>query len=497
MSLSNPSTTTKPAPRSRQGTLRVVIGALLALASTVLLTLWAHVLICCGMHPEAIYCVDTAAPLLGLFCGAAWAGKGSRSGWRRGAVVATILVLLWFTAWSYLVSRFEAALWWRQAICGLTSRHAAAWIMALAVGMAGGALGARLGGTKHNSRKRNAGLVALVLTMPVLLLPALMQFSLITRPDDGDGREVRLSPGVTLRSEPPQPDGTQVRLLAFNLEREPQLGFGVYDADSDDAFPFDNRNTTWLGQGLNFVLDKIQGRLQERGREVRCLINGGFFGARGPWIGYHEAPLVVNSQALYNVHALRENWPRQAWLFGISRAKVKGARPQFHLQEIAPWNRLRQFETAIGGVRPLRVAGRSLSLEPGMGNTLLRCSRTSVGWSADSRHFYVLIVRDPDGEMASLQQRNEGAIQSGGWSVRQVQQFWERQGVPQAALFDGGESTQLAYRDSLHRYSTVSSAYQLKRTLGYWNHRPLRFYLPMLPATQNTGGVLNYLYIDG
>jgi hypothetical protein len=479
---------------------------LIALAMSLLLTLWAHLAVCCGMHPETLYCVDTAAPLMGVFCGAAWAGcnaRSSRSRLSAGALIAGASIVFWFAAWGFLVARFEPMLWWYEAVCGLTARHVIAWSAALLIGMTGAAIGGMIGGrVRSRARHQRWGkrwsswmpVWMLALASMMFLLLFIMQASIILRGEDSSGRNITVSPGMTVICYAPQPDGTQVRLLTFDSQREPGLGIGLYDADSGDAVPWDDRNTTWLGHSIEFVHDKLQNRLARRGRELRCLINGGFFGAQGLWVGHHIAPLVVQGKIRYDTRILQKEWPDQAWVLGIAHRQ---GRPRFYLRPQKSGRALKGLETALGGVRPLRLNGHSLLLRPGMGGTGLRCSRTSLGWNADSTRLFVLSVRDPDGEAASGQQRKTGQVETGGWDVRQVQQFWEEQRVPQAVLFDGGESTQLAYADHRGRSLVSHSAWHLSRTLGYWRGRPLRIYVPLLPAAANDGGVLNYLYLDG
>jgi hypothetical protein len=106
-------------------------------------------------------------------------------------------------------------------------------------------------------------------------------------------------------------------------------------------------------------------------------------------------------------------------------------------------------------------------------------------------------VHDPDGEAASQIQRRRHQAQTGGWDVNEVQRFWEQRQVPFALLFDGGESTQLAFRDAAGNYHNVSSGYQYSFTVGYYHQRPLLFTLPILPPSEAHRGVLNYLYVTG
>jgi len=467
-----------------------VLGALLvALSVSLFLTILAHAFVCLGLHPEAIYFANTAIPLQGILSGATFLGGRKNSRARDGLVMALVAVFFWFLIWGYLVARFDLSLWPVEVFGGLNYLHFGAWGAALVVGAVGGVIGKRMG----KQRKTNLHWFAYAVLV-TLILPICMLYAVAGLPENTPSQIVTLSSGVTLRTDEAAADGTVLRLLTFDFAKEPGLDFGIYDADSDDAVPSDDRNTSWLGRSLELVVPRVQERLSAENRELRCLINAGFFGARDSWVAFHEAAIVVDGKPLYSSQVLKNDWPDQSWVFGISR---RGGRPQFHLEDDVPWEQLgRRFQTAFCGVRPLRVAGTSRVLKPGMGNTTLRCSRTSIGWSKDSSKFYILIVRDPDGETASLNQKKTGRP-LGGWDVHQVQQFWEKLQVPNAVLFDGGESTELTYRDAAGGYPMVHCAYHVSRTLAYWNQRPLRVFLPLLPAAPNQGGVLNYFYVHG
>lgn len=470
-----------------------LLGIFVALFVSTLLTFVAHVCICLGFHPETIFAVDWLAPLLGTFCGAWFSAQQSSketSSWRSGFLVAFSLIALWFVVWSYLVARFNFAAWPRQVFQELGFAHFLSWSLALLFGVAGAIVG--------DKTRRYQKCSKFVLTFCVLaLLPLVMQISHWLHRDVQPtiSSETVLSKGVLLHTSPPTKDGTTVRLLTFDLSQQPNLTFAIYDADSDDAIPFDNRNTSWLGQSLQRVLDKAQNRVGEK-NDVLCLVNGGFFGAENQWTARHEAPIVVDGKPLYNSRTLEHDWPQQNGSLAISR--LNGQVRFGFLRDVA-WKKLRDYQTVLGGVRGLIFDNKLESLKPGMGGTLLKCSRTSVAWSNDSRFFYVLSVRDMDGEAASLRQRAAQKLgvgtPGGGWDVSQVQQFWQKIKVPNAVLFDGGESTQLVYRKRNVQNVFVSSAYQLSHTFGYWRERPLRAYLPLLPPAPNRGGVLNYLYI--
>ena len=478
--------------KQRFATLReTLLGTFIALCVSVVLTLVAHFWIAAGLHPETIFVADWLAPLLGTFCGACFVAQRSLEsrGWKAGFRVAISLVALWFVAFAYLMARFDFAHWPRQVFGELDSEHLQAWSLALLFGIAGGMLGEKM----RRFKQRNLVLALCTLT----LLPVSMQLSHGFQNDAQPNveSETQLTNGATLRVFPPTNDGTTVRLLAFDLSQNPDFTFAIYDADSDDARPFDDKNTSWLGQSLHRVLDKVQNRAGAN-NDVLCLVNGGFFGAENRWTATHEAPLVLDGKPLYPNRVLERDWPEQAGSLAIS---IRNNRTQFRFLRSATPEKLRDFQTVLGGVRGLILDGKVQNLKPGMGGTRLRCSRTSVGWTADSRHFFVLSVRDMDGERASLNQRAQEKLgigtPSGGWNVAQVQQFWQKMNVPNAVLFDGGESTQLAYRKNDGNNVFISSAYQLSRTFGYWRGRPLRAFLPILPPSPNRGGVLNYFYV--
>lgn len=468
-----------------------LLGIFIALCASVFLTLVAHFWIGVGLHPETIFAIDWLAPLLGTFSGACWvAQRASESrGWKVGFRIAFSLVILWFVAFAYLMARFDFANWPRQVFAELDSDVFWAWSLALFFGVVGGMIG------EKTRRKRRSNFILALCVLGIV--PFSMQIFHWSKNDVQPNfeSETQLAKGATLRVFPPTDDGTTVRFLAFNLAQNPDFIFGIYDADSDDARTFDDKNTSWLGASLHRVLDKTQHRVGANS-DVLCLVNGGFFGAQNSWTATHEAPIVVEGKLRYDAHTLEHDWPEQAGALTIQKS---GARFYFgFVRQLTPQN-APLFQTALGGVRGLIIDGKAQNLKPGMGGTQLRCSRTSVGWTNDSRHFYILSVRDMDGERASLQQRAQQKIgvgtPVGGWDAAQVQRFWQNIKVPNAVLFDGGESTQLAYKQSDGNHRFISSAYQISRTFGYWNGRPLRAYLPLLPPEPNHGGVLNYFYI--
>lgn len=463
-----------------------------ALFVSILLTFVAHFWLCVGFHPETIFVADWLSPLLGVFCGAWFLSQRSSEslrGWHGGFRVAVALVALWFVVCGYLLARFDFAAWPSQVFGALSVEYLWAWSLTLLFGVAGGIVGQKMRRFKRRKPVLFAGIF--------VLFPLAMQLShwFSSNTQSNTRTNEILARGVTLQTFPPTTDGTTVRFLTFDLSQRPDLSFGIYDADSDDAIVLDDQNTSWLGQSLHRVLDKAQRRIGAQS-DVLCLVNGGFFGADNRWTAHYEAPLVVEGKPLYPNRVLERDWPQQAGSLGIS---LKNNRLQIHFLRSVRWEQPRDHQTVLGGVRGLIIDGKAQNLKPGMGGTRLLCSRTSVGWTNNSRIFYILSVRDVDGEAASLNQLAREKLgtgtQTGGWDVRQVQKFWQQMKVPNAVLFDGGESTQLAYKESDGRTVFISSAYQLSRTFGYWRSRPLRVYLPLLPPSPNHGGVLNYFYV--
>ncbi len=455
----------------------LLIGFLLALAAAMGLSLLFSVTICLGTDPELRALSDVVSPLAGIAIGAYFAARlGS---WRTGAWIGALYVGLWIGFWLYLTGRLNPLLWLEEGTRHLTFSHAVFWTLAILAGALGGWLGPR--------RKGGGLLFACVvgagLTAFLTLGSSLPSFS-----------EPR--PGFQIQREGTAADGTTVFFLTFDFRKEPLLQVGLYDGDSDDLRPFDDANTSYLGQSLARLVRQLNHRAGASGQQLLAVMNGGFFGATGLSVARHEAPVVEEGHAHYNVDLLHPK--DQAWLFAVqSPSQVEEGKPRFSMRPAILWGDLENYQTVLGGVRPLRVDGLSLPLKPGAGSTRLRCSRTSIGWSADGHQFHILIVHDPDGEASSQLQRKMNWPQTGGWDVREVQKFWEDRSIPFALLFDGGESTQLAFRQARGNFREIPSGYQYSFTLGHLHQRPLLFTLPILPPAEARRGVLNYLQITG
>jgi hypothetical protein len=355
----------------------------LAIGLSTILSAWAYVLIALGFDPESIWAAEQTIPFLALFVasflGASSQTSRSRQGFSVVAVIAaTALVSVWFFWWCYLMSRWQIAFWWRDGVGTLRHEHIVSWIVAILVAGGAALCGERVIRPKAIGLKTLFSSSVSAAMIAILLVQAVCGKA--RRASEGPyGQEIELARGVTLRAEPILPDGTIVRLISYDFMQNRQMRVRVYDCDFDDASPRDNNNTTYMGQTLEMVARKLQDR-ESPGRRMLTVCNGGFFGEHGRHIAHHEAPIVIDGESEYNLDLIRPK--EQAWLFGVRRDSfLQNGEPRFQLIENISWADLAEhFETALGGVRPLRVAGESVALLPGIGGTSLRCSRTSIGW---------------------------------------------------------------------------------------------------------------------
>lgn len=420
------------------------------------------------MHPEAAVAAEWATPIIGII----WAGVIVRKAGREVSIGAGAMVgALWALAWLYLMGRFDTRLWLKEALPAVSWRHILAWASAPALGAFGGMLAVQLQKAKPGTR------VLAYIAAPVSLILLMMVNLLFI---DAQGKHT-LADGTDLTVSGPDREGTTIRLFSFDFAANKHLKAGIYDCDCDDSRPFDDVNASYFATPAAAVFDKL-------GPSTLCMTNAGFFS----WdeqnrVGFHVAPVVQDGHARYNVMS-----GPNIWTFGW---KMAGGIPEFKLIKGVPFNRLTsEFDTAISHVRPLVVDGNALTLKPGAGVTRLRCSRTSIGWNPGASKLYLLIVRDPDSEMASIAKWKSKSRQVGGWDMPQIQQFWMQMGVKQALVFDGGDSTQLVYSGP-HGKTYIGSG-RLSATLGYLNDRPVRLWVPILPIRYSTAGVMNYFYVE-
>ncbi len=445
-----------------------IAGVVVSIILSTLLTIVLSGAICLGVHPEAAMAAEWAAPILGLV----WAGALVRRVSLGASLGAGIVVgLAWALAWLYLVGRFDPGVWAAEAFPRVSFVYALAWVCAPILALAGGLAGGWRQKAKHAKR---AGFHAAILAV---LATATGAGCLRVDPP---GKH-RLAPGVELTVSAPTKDGTTARLLTFDFRADPRLEFDLYDCDSDDSQPYDDANTSYFGTPAISVFEKRRPR-------ALCVVNAGFFTwTKKGRIGSHVAPVVHGGVARYDLRSGPDEWT-----FGC---KVENGVPRFRLLQGTPFDGLaREFDTALGHVRPLVADGKPLKLGPGAGVTTLKCSRTSVAWSWDASRLYLLIVRDPDSELASIRVWKKRKRQVGGWDLHQVQRYWTRMGARQALALDGGDSTQIVYRTG-SKARRIGSA-RLSWTIGYVRDRPMRAWVPILPIRHSDAGVMNYLCID-
>jgi hypothetical protein len=270
-------------------------------------------------------------------------------------------------------------------------------------------------------------------------------------------------PGVTHWIDKSSPDGTIVELLDFDFHKNPHLRLELYDQDEDDSVPFDNRMTI----DARGVAQATQ-HLNNIGRgKVVAAWNGLFFNPDRSVVR-HVSPVVLNGKALYNVGLVR-------WAFGV---QYKKNNPVFKVIRLPNFKTLsNEYDFAAESASCLILNGRPLHLEPfpkpgedpfppskvpGPGEAgfvrkvdHLRTSRTNMGWSRDNRHFYVLIVKEPDSESLSMQAYAKGLPSIGGWTVADEQRFWQQFGAWGAVNVDGGDITQMTMLRSDGNYDLV------------------------------------------
>jgi hypothetical protein len=461
---------------------RILLGVLYALVASIVFSLFFSLMICCGADPETRIVSDAASPLLGIFTGAYFTSR--TASWRTGMWIGLWYVAAWIVFWMYVMGRWNPILWIEEGVPHLTVPHLLWWGLAAVTGAIGGFAG----------RFHVRGFLSMTSLLVLGLSGVMFVCARFHEPVAGATDEP--IPGFRIERIGPKRDQTIVYTLTFDFEKQNRFVVGLYDCDGDDASPYDDSNTNYLGQALTGLVEKLGYQAGAAHRNLLCVLNGGFFGASGFAVAHHEEPIVQDGRVLYQVDLLRPK--DQGWFFVVnSSTSVLAGQPRFSMVPSIPWEKLGNYQTVLGGVRPLRVDGNSIPLKPGAGATTLKCSRTSVGWSADGNKFYVLVVYDPQSEAASQVQRKMHWPHAGGWDVRDVQTFWEQKGVPFALLFDGGESTQLAYWQNDGSYHYIFSGYQYTYTIGYLFQRPLSLSLPVLPPSEGHRGVLNYLYIDG
>ncbi len=294
-------------------------------------------------------------------------------------------------------------------------------------------------------------------------------------------------------------DGTAIELFDYDFSENPQLHLQIYDQDEDDETPLDNSVHYWnMG-----VLQAINHLHQAKKGTVIAAWNGLFFDLNGQGssaIGSHLTPVVINGELRY------PQLPTYRWTFGV-KYPTDGY-PQFSVKFMPSATELtRSFDYCSGAAQCVIKDGKPLKLEPypASGQNIpkphgatpaeagyipmvdhMKVSRTSLGWSKDNRHLYMLFVKAPGTETESALSLRHGEPYSGGWTLADVQRFWISKGVWCAINSDGGGPAQLAYLRKDGSYTVIPPRWSANNTR-----------LTMKPDATNAprGGSLMYFYV--
>lgn len=258
-------------------------------------------------------------------------------------------------------------------------------------------------------------------------------------------------------------DGCSLDLLEFDFKENPNLRFGIYDQDQDDAKPFDNQ-ADYFPRGVGQIVGHLN-----KNKEVLAAWNGLFFGYdRGPssppggWAN-HVGPVVLDGKAYHNVG-------RHRWMFGVKDGKCNAIfKPD--MKQLPS-----EFDFAADGAqlliregKPLRIQSFQDSIQrkrvqdtPDDAGSIpivdwMKTSRTSMAWSKDHRYFWVLVVVESDHEVGSKLATKYGYADPSGWTLADLQEFWQSRRVWAAINSDGGVVTQLAFRNQDKSYDVIAS----------------------------------------
>lgn len=306
-----------------------------------------------------------------------------------------------------------------------------------------------------------------------------------------------------------QDDGTVVDVFEFDFAANPRLRLELFDQDSDDEKPFDDKARYWE-RGVAQIVPQLNRKFagQRRGKVVAAW-NGLFFGYMTRPIGpgalaKHVSPVVTDGKVRYTSMNHR-------WSFGV---KATPSGPQFKMFHLPEPKKLGQEIDFGGGSAQCMIRdGKPLKLQPfpkqgdppvpqPVPSTPLeaghipifdhmRTCRTSLGWSKDNKRLYLLFVKEPDTEAGSKVVLKHGLPVSGGWTVPDVQRFWQgmvKDGrVWNAINSDAGDLAQLAYLRPAGNYMLVPA-----RWTGVTYDRKV---FPADFKGAPAGGALMYFYI--
>ncbi|RYX82481.1 hypothetical protein EON83_19360 [bacterium] len=268
-----------------------------------------------------------------------------------------------------------------------------------------------------------------------------------------------LARGVTQTSKVTA-DGTLLDLFDFDFGANPNLRWEIFDQDEDDSKPFDNHVLYW-DRNVARATKELDGP-KKRG-PVLVAWNGAFFGYQkktNEADAFHVSPVVLRGKVYFNTAQHR-------WTFGVKNTPTGPVWKTFFKPSKAIMER--EFDYAAGSVQCLIKDGKILTVEPfpPIGGTFkdqpvpstaqdaghipyfdhMRTCRASIAWSRDNKHLYFLAVKEPDDEGASSVALSftvrgnpipAGTTLGGGWTVPDVQRFWQSKGVWGAINSDAG-----------------------------------------------------------
>lgn len=306
-------------------------------------------------------------------------------------------------------------------------------------------------------------------------------------------------PGVTHWLDTSSPDGTVLDLFAFDFTANPGLRLEMFDQDEDDDHPFDNK-ADYFTRGVA----QITHLLNTSGRgPVVAAWNGLFFDYddTGPTqTASHLTPIVLNGKVYFPT---ADNY---RWTFGVQYVNGKPVFKTLFLPNRAAL--AREFDFAAGAAQCLIRDGEPLKLQPfpqpgepplprpihttakDVGHIptvdFIKTSRTSMGWSKDSKTFYLLFVKQSGSEMESALAFRHGQPTASGWMLSDLQRFWQALGVWGAVNSDGGGPAQLCYRLADGNYLLVPAQWAAP-------NRRLTFSPDF--ANAPAGGALMFFYV--
>lgn len=315
-------------------------------------------------------------------------------------------------------------------------------------------------------------------------------------------KQVQLHRGVT-QWRTPQGDGTTLDLLEFDFATNSNLRWEIFDQDGDDEKPLDNNVKYWkhgaaqATKELNFQFTK-----QNRGRVV-ALWNGLFFGYKDAispnGTAFHVSPVVLDGKVLFNTANHR-------WAFGVKNSSNGPQFKVFHLPSRATLEK--EFEWAGGSAQCLIKDGKPLKLEPFPNDSSnfkkqpapstpqevghipvfdhMRTCRASMAWTRDSKKLYLLLVKEPDNEAGSAVALKRGLPVAGGWTVPDLQRFWQSRNVWCAVNSDAGDVAQLVYQRPDDRYEMIPPR---------WASNQMRLLLERDYSNAPKGGSIMYFYV--